>query len=449
MTIPSYAEKTTLNTALIQAYKNSNQLRIIRASLRRVDEGVVIQRSAQKPTISGNAGITRRKDLLGTTGTNTQKSISITANQLLYDGGQSKMATKAAHMSVLATRQALISTEQDVLLQAVTAFFNVQRDQKSVGLAHNNIRVLREQVRAAENRFNVGEVTQTDVSQAKARLSAATSRLEDAKGNLQNSRQFFHAKIGISPTVLQVPKSMPKLPTSIEDAEAFALKNHPRVLQEQFNVKAAQYQYDKAKHNRSIKINAELRAISSRGNAFGADNDNLTATVFVNVPIYSGGRLDSEQRTSLATLQSAQAKVQINAIITRQNIANAYTNWRTSITAKKAVKSQIDSAQLALNGVREEANLGARTTLDILNAEQELLRAQSSLISANYNQFITVYTVLSEMGLLTVDHLNLGVKQYDPNVNYIKVNGKKNTLIKKSRLGDKRKKIFDKLMGRY
>ncbi|PIB23559.1 hypothetical protein BFP76_08135 [Amylibacter kogurei] len=450
--ILALADGVSLQSILAQAYNNSDQLSLTRSQLRQADEGVAQARSLWKPTVEGSAsvGASRRwshtnSPLDGSRvtnkGTTNSKNVGVTASQMLYDGGRANAGIESARMQVLAQRQNLIDVEQTVLLGAVVAFFDVQRDQRAVGLAQNNVRVLNEQVRAAQDRFDVGEVTRTDVSQTQARLASAVSNLELAKGNLRNSQQSFRSAVGVSPTSLHTPSATPKLPGSARAAEQIATNGHPRILAAQFAVKAAQYDLEQVKLNRHPTVSASISADVDRSNSSTGDSESLTASIGATVPIYQGGRLDSDRRISLAALQNAEANVQLASLTTRQNVNSAYVNWQTSIAAKKAVQSQIRSARIAFEGVREEAKLGARTTLDVLDAEQELLTAQSNLIAANRNEFVAAYQVLSEMGLLTAENLKLAVEQYNPDVNYTRVNGK-------SKLGQKRLKLLDKLQNR-
>ena len=434
------ADGVSLTSVLAAAYKNSNELKVARANLRRVDEGVAAARSAKGASVTGNASASVSRNF-GAGSTSSNQSVSITGSQQLYDGGQDDKAIEAARMNVLAQRESLRATEQNVLLSAVAAFFNVRRDQRSVAQQKNNVSVLRQQVRAAQDRFDVGEVTLTDVSQTRARLASAISQLALAEGNLRNSLQNFRATTGTKVTKLHAPKSTPRLPKSARAAEAVAIKKHPRILQSQFSTKAAQLTLDQVNLNRKATVSATITGRAFKNNSLNGDGSSIEAGINATVPIFQGGALDSARRSALASLHAAEAQLQLNGVITRQNVNSAYVQWQTARSAKKAVQSQIKASQIAFEGVREEAKLGARTTLDVLDAEQELLSAQSSLISANRDEFVAAYSVLSEMGLLTVDYLKLPVKKYDPDVNYIKANTK-------AKFDTRKFKLLDKLQNR-
>jgi outer membrane protein len=362
----------------------------------------------------------------------------------LFDGGADKLNIQAARMGVLAARQALLQIEQSVLFSTVQAYVDVRRDQQFVRLAQNNVRVLREQVRAAKDRFEVGEVTRTDVAQAEARLAAALSQLETNRGNLARSENSYTAVVGIKPRNLRTPPAAPKLPSTMAKAEAVAIKKHPRVMQAQFNAKAAEMTAQSTFRNRSPQLNGQVGY--TMGTNFGGDRlttDDVTATITGTIPIYQGGRLDSNRRRDIALHHQALSNVQQSGYITRQGLRNAWTGWQTASASIKSNREQVRAAQVAFEGVTEEAKLGARTTLDALDAEQELLTARSQLVNAIRDQYVAQYQVLTEMGLMTAEHLNLGVPIYNPDVNTRAVTKKQ-----LGTLGEKRNKLFDKLKKR-
>lgn len=430
------ADGMTVTDALVQAYKNSDSLNISRAGLRQLDEQVVNARAALKPQISGQVSSSKAYDFRRGS-TSGQTAVTITGSQILIDGGRTALGIDSARMAVLAGRQSLVQTEQTVFLNALTAYMDLRRDIDALGLAQNNVRVLREQLRAARDRFDVGEVTRTDVSQTEARLASSVSNLELARGNVRISEAAFEAAVGVKPRKLHGQNKALSLPKTVQAAENIAVRKHPRVLEAQFGVKAAEYDLEAANLNKHITVSAQVSGTVSRSSSNNGDRDDVSARLQADVPIYSGGALKAQRRSALAALEQAKAEVQLNAVITRQNVNRAYSQWLTAIAAIKAVQSQIRSAEVAFEGVREEAKLGARTTLDALDAEQELLSARSSLISARRNEIVAAYSVLSEMGLLTADYLKLGIKTYDPDYNYRLVNSN-------SKLGERRSRLLDR-----
>lgn len=452
VTVPVQA--TTLADALAIAYKTNPQLRAQQAALRAVDEGVISARANLLPALSQSLTYGRTIDWTRYSHTTnpflqrnptTTFSINTRLTMQLWDGGADRLTVESARMTVLATRQALRSLEQQILLATVQAYMNVRRDQQFVRLAQNNVRVLREQVRAAKDRFEVGEVTRTDVAQAEARLASAVSQLEANRGNLQNSIDSYVAVVGEQPRDLRTPPAAPRIPATPQAAEKIATREHPDIMQAQFNAKAAESTYKATTKNRLPTLSAELDySLGGRpaGNDF--DTDQLRGQIVGRVDLYQGGRLDSNRRRDLASYQRSLANVQQAGYEVRQTVFNAYTALRTAEASITANREAVRAAQVAFDGVKEEAKLGARTTLDTLDAEQELLSARSNLVTSIRNQYVATYQVLASMGLLTAKHLNLGVDVYDPD-NYTKAVTRQQL----GPLGSKRIKMFEKLRKRH
>lgn len=450
--LPSHA--TTLADALAQAYQTNPQILAQQAALRATDEGVISARANLLPTLTQTLSISKTNNLnlpsqSILTGTSTRKATTFWNHNTeltiqLFDGGADRLGVEAARMSVLAGRQALRELEQIILFNTVQAFMNVRRDQQFVRLAQNNVRVLGEQVRAAKDRFAVGEVTRTDVAQAEARLAAARSQLETNRGNLRLSESAYTAVVGTPPRDLRNPPPAPVLPSSAAKAEAVALRKHPRVMQAQFNAKAAELTAESTTKNRHPQVFGSVDYdFGARAGSGELSTDELTARIVGQWTLYQGGRLDSNRRRDVALLQQALSNVQQSGYLTRQGLRDAYTTWQVASASIQSNRQQVRAAQVAFDGVREEAKLGARTTLDALDAEQELLSARSQLVTAIRDQYVAQYQVLAEMGLLTAEHLGLGVPIYNPDVNAAASNRHQLGI-----LGDKRIKLFDKLKKR-
>jgi len=440
-------QATTLADALALAYTTNPQLTQQQAVVRIADEDVINQRGNLLPTLTQTGRITQTKDLGNTRAARsigTSASLTTRLGIQLYDGGKDRLNIESVKMSLLAARQQLKDIEQNILLNTVSAYMNVRRDQAFVRLARNNVRVLREQVRAANDRFAVGEVTRTDVSQAQARLASALSSLEANKGNLLRSVDSYVAVVGRRPKDLRTPPPAPKIPSTVAKAEAVAIAKHPRILGAQFQAKAAEIAMQSAAKGHYPQIDASVshNAGVSRGtHAFS--NNSVTADITGTITLYAGDKLNSAKRRAQAAFERSQSFVQLQGYITRQSLHNAFTAWQVARASIVSGREQVRAAQVAFDGVREEAKLGARTTLDTLDAEQEVLTARSNLVAAIRDEYVATYTVLAEMGLLTAQHLNLGVPIYNPDVNYAKVTKKQ-----ASPLGLKRLKIFDKLKKR-
>jgi outer membrane protein len=382
--------------------------------------------SALRPILNWSGSVTRsfsRSSSPATFGsfvdnTNTSASIGISADLVLYDFGQSQFAIEAAKESVLSTRERLVSVEQNVLLRAVVSFMNVIRESETVALRRNNVRLISEQLRAARDRFEVGEITRTDVALAEARLAAARSALAAADGNLIRAHEEYRASVGQMPGRLSTPRNLPTLPNAVEQAKAIAVRTHPDLKSVQHDVAAADLNVARAEA--AINPTVSLRGSLNVTENFGVQNFSRGASVTVGVggPIYQGGRLSALQRQAMARRDAARSGLHVTRHQIQQNVGNSFAQLRVSRASRDASERQIRAARVAFRGVREEANVGARTTLDVLNAEQELLDAQAGLIAVQTDEYIAAYSALAAMGLLTAQNLKLPVQHYDPAAYY-------------------------------
>ena len=309
--------------------------------------------------------------------------------------------------------------EQSILLDAVSAYMDVLRDEQLVTLAESNVAGHMEQVRAANERFQVGLVTRTDVSLAEARLAAAQAELEMQQGELLGSMEIYRTVVGSEPVDLEQPPPPPAVPATVEEAEAIAMRRHPRILEARLAIEAAEFASQRYRSNRSPVLSATVSHTLSRlPGSQQNTSSKFAAALNANVTLFDGGMSGSERRQATALLDQRRFELQHAASMTRQSIRIAYSNWRVTTASISAIEQQTASAQLALEGVREEVNLGARTILDALDAEQETRNAQANLLSARRNEYVAVYRILAEMGLLTVSHLNLGIAEHNPAANW-------------------------------
>lgn len=406
----------SLADAMAGAYNHSGLLEQNRALLRAADEDTAIALAATRPILNWSADVTRSFGSSFTQGNvaATTANANLVAELLLYDFGASKLAIDAAKETVLATRQALIGAEQSVLLRAVTAFMNVRREAENVALRQNNVRLITKELRAARDRFDVGEVTRTDVSLAEARLAASRSALAGSQGGLAMAVQEYQAVVGRKPGNLVPPRHLPKTAKSMDAATAVALRTHPDMRKVQHEVTVAELNIKRAQA--AMKPTVKLKGRLSVSETFNSPNYNNGGSIGVEAsgPIYHGGRLSALARQAMARRDAVRAGLHITRHGVRQNVGNAWARLLVAQAARDASQRQIRASRVAFRGVREEATLGARTTLDVLNAEQELLNAQAGLISAIADEYIAAYSVLASMGLLTAEHLKLKVKRYDP-----------------------------------
>lgn len=420
---PVAASAETLRDALIGAYSHSGLLEQNRALLRAADEDVATARAALRPIINWSAGITRR---LGTSYTaradsdlaQTTANVSILGELLLWDGGRSKLAVEAAKETVLATRQQLIAIEQSVLQRAIGAYFSVREASENVALRESNLRLIREELRAARDRFEVGEVTRTDVAQAEARLAQARSDLAAAMGTLVQAQEEYANVVGRKPGRLAAPRGLPRIGTSVKQAKARAVRDHPTMKQAQHQVSAAELAVLGAKA--AVNPRLTLEGSISNNNTLNSATSTETAQLGLNIsgPIYRGGALASATRSAIARRDATRGNLHVVRHNIRQNVGDAYAQLQSANAQIQATEQQIRAARVAFRGVREEATLGARTTLDVLNAEQDLLNAQAGRITAEANRYRAAYAVLASTGRLTVTALKLGIQQYDPAAYY-------------------------------
>ncbi len=433
---PSFA--TTLTDALIEAYQTNPALRVGRSGLRATDETVRQAKGANLPTVTGNLSADRRITRNPNTGSTQPNSASLAVSVPIYTGGTGLLGIEQSRYNVLASRQALIATEQTVLLDAVTAFMDVRRDQSNVEIARNSVKVLTEEVRAANARFQVGEVTRTDVAQADSRLAASESILQINRAALKRSISAYIAAIGSKPKKLRTPPATPKLPASANAAETVAIARHPSILQQQFLVQAAEKAVEVAHRRKLPVVSATITAQRGTNTFLNIYQNSGSVGLDLNQTIYQGGQLNSSERQAIALLDQQKANLQLAGLQARQNVQSLYATWLASKASIKARRKQVRAAQIAFDGASEEAKLGARTTLDVLNSEQDVLQAQSDLLTAIRDEYVNAYGVLAAMGLLTVDHLKLGIPSYNPDIHYKTVNGTK-------KFGAKRAKLFEKL----
>ncbi len=409
------AKAETLTDTLIKAYKHSGLLDQNRAVLRAADEDVAQAVATLRPVIGyfATATASSSPSPVGLKNGHLTGNFGVSASLLLYDGGGSRLALDGKKEDVLAVRQALLSIEQRVLLRAVTAYMNVRRDNEFVALRRNNVRVIGEQLRAAKDRFEVGEVTRTDVSLAESRLALARANKAVADGNLARSREEYRAAVGTYPKSLQAPPKAPATARSLEAARAVAYTTHPSMKKAQHEIASTEIGVLRAEALMRPKLSAVGRmSVDQTGKDVSSVGLDLSG------PIYQGGKLSSVYRQSMARRDASRAGLHITRHEVAQEVGNAWALLNVSRATLAASNRQISAARVAFRGVKEEATLGARTTLDVLDAEQELLDAQANRISSVTDQYVATYTLLSSMGLLTVEHLKLGVRTYDPTAYY-------------------------------
>ncbi|PTV95872.1 outer membrane protein [Rhodobacter aestuarii] len=413
------ASAETLADALVSAYRNSHLLENYRATLAAADEDVAQSVAALRPVVQWGLDFATSRCTYPSTATCTSDwtdisaTLAVSASWTLYDFGRTQLSIGMQKETVLATREALRSTEQDVLLSAVQAYADAKATAEQVAINQNSVRVISEQLKAAQDRFDVGEVTRTDVSQAEASLAGARASLAAAEGNYKAAREAYKAAIGHYPTRLSALPRAPSLPKSVEAASTTALRQHPTIKQLQHQVAVTDLAVSLADAQRLPTITGSLSFSDQDGVGHSG-----AAGVSIGQTIYSGGNISSLRRQAVIQREGTRASLRQAGVSVAQGVANAYAMIEVYRAQIRAYDQQIQAADIAYRGVREEATLGARTTLDVLDAEQDLLDARASRITAEADLQVAYYQLLSAMGLLTVEDLKLGIPTYDPAAYY-------------------------------
>jgi outer membrane protein len=436
----SAAAADTLEWALVQAYQNNPSLNAQRAALRATDENVPQALSGYRPKVSitANGGYNYSSTLSESVNQAVfpnsvsysnlgrdfgSRGAGVTATQTLFNGFQTANKTRQAESQVMGSRETLRVTEQQVLLDASTAYMNLLRDEAILDLNRSNVEVLTEQLKQTRDRFNVGEVTRTDVAQAESRLAAGRSALLGAQSNYVTSQANYRRVIGVDPGRLAPGTpvdrfSPPTLPGAVTAGET----QSPSVL-------AASYGVDIAELAVKISEGALYPNLALTANA-AKNYDPLynvrkqtTASVLgsLTIPLYQGGAEYSAIRQSKETVGQQRLNLDVTRDQARATVVQSWGQLDAAKAQIEATTAQVNAAEIALNGVREEARVGQRTTLDVLNAQQELVNARVALVTAQHDRVVASYTLLAAVGGLSMQHLGLNVLIYDPQVHYQQV----------------------------
>ncbi|BBE71134.1 TolC family outer membrane protein [Oharaeibacter diazotrophicus] len=430
---PAAAESIT--EALAAAYANNPQLNAARAGTRATDESVPQALANYRPTISAysTASESWSKGLVSrpfqspiVSESDTQAlTAGITIVQPLFRGFRTENGVLAAEASVRASRESLRNVEQSVLYSAASAYMDVIRDDAILALRKNNVEFLREQVRAAEDRFQVGEGTRTDVAQAEAALATATSLVSVAQANALASRATYRQVIGHDPKNLKASRGVDVfLPKSLDAATKISRAQHPAILATVHNADAASYNVKIAEG--ALLPTLQLEAGVSRTWTYdgGRPSDEASLVARLNIPIYEGGVVYSQVREAKETL----GQLRIVTDQTRDEVqASLVAAWGALEAARAqtvAAKAGVEAAQLALQGVIEEQKVGQRTTLDVLQSQQDVIDTRITQITAERDSVVAAYAILSGIGKLSRDTLNLKVASYKPEQHYQQVRDK-------------------------
>ena len=431
------AHADDLRDALTTAYRTNPTLQAARAGQRATDETVPIERASGLPSISGQATHTEllKKSANSFTSPDRVLNADVTLSVPIYSGGAVRNSVKAAKTRVKAGQADLRGTESAVFSQVVAAYMDVILNEAVVGLNRNQVDVLDVNLQATTDRFEIGDLTRTDVAQSQARLALARGDTRSAEANLAAARENYIKLVGKPPADLETPPPLPNLPESTEDAVSVALENNPDILAARERSKAADYDINVAGSSRLPRL--EVFTTGAYQDYFGSLGGSFSGLVFsqsettaqagvrATIPIYQGGLPAARRRQAQA---SASAALEQEIAVERDVIAQtraAYSSWQAAQELIASTQLAVDAAQLSLEGVQAENSVGNRTILDILNAEQELLQARVRLATAQRNAYVAGFSLLAAMGRAEAKDLNLdGGALYDPQDNYQRVRGK-------------------------
>jgi outer membrane protein len=434
------ASADTLEWALVQAYQNNPSLNAQRAALRAADENVPQALSGYRPKLSVTAAAGYNYFSEVNKAVNQQvfpnsvnytsigeslptRQFGATATQTLFNGFQTANRTRQAESQVAGARETLRVTEQQVLLDAATSYMNLLRDQAILDLNRRNVEVLTEQLKQTRDRFNVGEVTRTDVAQAESRLAAGRSALLGAQSNYVTSQANYRRVIGVDPGRLDPGTPVDRLsPATLARAIVEGQTQSPSVLAAMYGVDVAELAVKVSEG--ALYPNVGLTATYTQSYDTQPQSLRLTNVSIlgqVTVPIYQGGTEYSAIRQNKETLGQQRLNLDVNRDQARATVVQSWGQLDAAKAQIEATTAQVNAAEIALNGVREEARVGQRTTLDVLNAQQELVNARVALVTAQHDRVVASYTLLAAVGGLSMQHLGLNVMIYDPQVHYQQV----------------------------
>lgn len=435
---PAVANPDTLQEALVAAYENNPTLLGARAQQRAVDEGVPIARADGLPAVSLTPQYVEflKQSSNNFTAPARQVGANVDLSVPIYSGGAVKNSVRAAKTRVEAGQADLRGTEASVFSQAVGAYMDVLRDQAIVGLSANNVKVLEVNLKAASDRFEIGDLTRTDVAQSNSRLALARGDYRTAQSNLIASRERYIQIVGKPPVDLQPPPPLPGFPASVEEAEDAALADNPDLIAAKERSKAAGYDINVAGAGRLPKVSvftggAYVNYLNTLGGSAGSTipfaqtATTAQAGVRATIPIFQGGRPAAQERRAQAqAAQTYETEIAVERDVIAQ-VRSAWSSYQAATSIIATNQTAVDAATLSLEGVRAENTVGNRTILDILDAEQELLRAQVQLVTARRNAYVAGFTLLAAMGRAEANKLGLDAGPlYDPEVNYKRVKGK-------------------------
>jgi outer membrane protein len=428
----------TVSGALIKAYLNNPDINSQRAAVRAADENVPKANAGYLPTVTaqGNIGLERSNSgvigandsISGTVSASTRpRGYGVTATETIFNGNRTINSIRQAESQVFGQREQLRNTEQNTLLSGLTAYMDVLQDTAILDLDRNNVEVLQEQLRETRDRFTVGEVTRTDVAQAEASLSSAQATALSAEATLQAAVARYRQFIGDQPTSLAPVRPIVRpIPKNLPEAISISQVEHPAITASLHGVDAAELQIKIAEGALypSVGVSASVTNQFDASAIPGLRVLSAQLVGQINIPIYQGGAEYASTRQAKESLSQQELQTDSQRNIVRAAVVAAWGLNEASVGVVRAARAAVSANEVALTGVREEAKVGQRTTLDVLNAQQALLQARTTLVQAEHDQVVNSYSLLSAVGRLNVPTLGLAVAEYDPRVHFDQVKGK-------------------------
>ena len=431
---PAHAE--TLREALAKAYVSNPSLEASRADQRATDEDVPIARSSGLPDLS--IASTHIEFLKRSPNSFTAPARALTVGPDLtipiYAGGAIRNSVKAAKERVAAGQAGLRGAESSIFSQVVAAYMDVLRTEALVALAQNQVDVLTVNLEATRDRFEIGDLTRTDIAQSESRLALAQSDMQNSRANLIGAREDYIRLVGNAPGNLEAPPPLPGLPATVGEAVVIALDSNPDLIAAKERAEAAGYDSEVAGSGRLPTVGAfgNYDYTDYYGTLGGPIASNFTQSektanvgVQITIPIFQGGAPAARQRQAFARETSALENVIATERLVIDDVRSSYSSWRASNAVIESSQAAVSAAELSLEGVKAENSIGNRSILDVLNAEQELLSARAQLVTARRNAYVAGFALLATMGRAEARDLNLDTDGllYDPQINYERVRG--------------------------
>lgn len=420
----SLVSADTLQESLATAYSTNPVILAARAELRAVDEQVPTALSNWRPTVqitgsAGKVGTNNKSVFFSSDENRTPRSAAAQLSQPIYRGGRTLAETKRADHRVLSWRARLKSTEQSVLMDAATAYMDVLRDMSVLDLSVKNESRLRRQLEAARDRFSVGEVTRTDVVQSEARVSNAVADRVRAQGDLDSSRDTYIRVIGVPPVNLQWPDPLADLPQSKEDATNQALNHNPDVLSAIYDGSAAADDVDLVlgEFLPSVSLDGSLET-ASETSSVDSVSKRAEFMATLTVPIYQAGLVSARAREAKEISAQRQREIDDAKRLVVEDASRAWEDLESNRAQVAAFSDSVRANKVALEGVEQEASVGLRTTLDVLDAEQELFEAEVDLVRARRNTDVAAFNLSAAVGTFNAVNLSLPVSIYDETEHY-------------------------------